>query len=222
MTYFLFKSAQPFSSFSETNEQQLIFIYKIKLHYLRNQQLEHYRPIRTFRDLNEAKKFCWQLHSGQIQFKLIATQRRRRTILPAKNTHVIFTLFLLVNNLLYLYDYHRTLLIAQICLFLLNNILRDLHSMIYFPSQTTLPKSSIDIVVQYAELHRRRCSQMEVLTCNISLESARRSGRNVCKPVCPGWPCSIGHYSSCSPLYIVPLKRISNVNWIYQSCCNSS
>ena len=29
MTYFLFKSVQPFSSFSETNEQQLIFINKI-------------------------------------------------------------------------------------------------------------------------------------------------------------------------------------------------
>ena len=30
MTYFLFKSAQPFSSFRETNEQQLIFINKKK------------------------------------------------------------------------------------------------------------------------------------------------------------------------------------------------
>ena len=28
MIYFLFKSVEPFSSFSETNEQQLIFIYK--------------------------------------------------------------------------------------------------------------------------------------------------------------------------------------------------
>ena len=29
MTYFLFKSVHPFASFSETNEQHLIFIYKI-------------------------------------------------------------------------------------------------------------------------------------------------------------------------------------------------
>ena len=90
MTYFLFKSAQPFSNFSETNEQQLIFIkkkeeeedlfkdyqqeyhniwnYKISVHNLLWPVMQTQLQVTT---AYRGWPICWQWHKNLVYFNLI-------------------------------------------------------------------------------------------------------------------------------------------------------